>query len=285
MTTEKQSAANKANAKKSTGAKTPEGKQVVSMNAVSHGLLASRLFLEGESPAEFQALQEDLRRSLKPVGALELALTEKIAVALWKQRRMVAAESASIELGRSFALYSNRKEIKVAMGLEYTDTDIEVKDLSTTAEDQDQVKWCNTALAEFKALGDEPLLADDLQALAKQAPTLWEQFKSEAEEEKLTPEAYLATLLADNGDGLMGWAYGIEEWAEGELKRQSRKGQVQVIANMVQQGKSAPIGNELMLRYQVALDAELYRAADALRKQQEWRTRAGIEIDAEVVDG
>lgn len=39
------------------------------------------------------------------------------------------------------------------------------------------------------------------------------------------------------------------------------------------------------MRYQVALDGELYRAMDALRKQQAFRRKLGIEIDggAEIV--
>jgi len=53
MTTKKQAAANKENAKNSTGPKTPEGKAVVAMNAISHGILSRRLFLGGENPVEF----------------------------------------------------------------------------------------------------------------------------------------------------------------------------------------------------------------------------------------
>jgi hypothetical protein len=47
--------------------------------------------------------------------------------------------------------------------------------------------------------------------------------------------------------------------------------------------KSAPVSNEFLMRSQIALDGELYRAMDQLRKQQEWRIRSGMEIDAEVV--
>lgn len=78
MTTPKQTAANKANAQKSTGPKTEAGKAVVAGNAISHGILSSRLFLEDESPDDFQALQDDLRQALiPPMGEEERAMLEQ----------------------------------------------------------------------------------------------------------------------------------------------------------------------------------------------------------------
>ena len=48
MTSERQKAANQANALHSTGPKTPEGKAVVRFNAFRHGLLARDVVLPGE---------------------------------------------------------------------------------------------------------------------------------------------------------------------------------------------------------------------------------------------
>lgn len=42
-----------------------------------------------------------------------------------------------------------------------------------------------------------------------------------------------------------------------------------------------PVSNELLMRYQIALDGDLYCAMNQLRKQQEWRIKSGFEIDAE----
>jgi hypothetical protein len=48
--------ANRKNAEKSTGPKTPEGKQAVASNAVKHGLFTRQLILNDEDPEEYQAL-------------------------------------------------------------------------------------------------------------------------------------------------------------------------------------------------------------------------------------
>ena len=97
---DRQLAANQANARKSTGPKTAAGKVAASGNATRHGLLSSRLFLPDEDPDEFAALAMDLQATLRPVGALELALVEKIAISMWRQRRLIAAETGAVELTR-----------------------------------------------------------------------------------------------------------------------------------------------------------------------------------------
>jgi hypothetical protein len=90
--------ANQNNAKKSTGAKTAAGKSVVAKNAVKHGIFAKQLILSDENPKEYQQLFDDLQSALNPVGTLECALVERIAVAIWRQRRLIRSETANIEL-------------------------------------------------------------------------------------------------------------------------------------------------------------------------------------------
>ena len=45
------------------------------------------------------------------------------------------------------------------------------------------------------------------------------------------------------------------------------------VAEQLKHTLTAPIGNELLTRYQTSIDNELYRAIEALRKQQEWWIR------------
>lgn len=95
---EKKQLANRANARKSTGPKSAAGKQKVSQNAKRHGILSTHLVLENESREEFDLLLNTLQQEMEPAGLIEHTLVERIAVAMWRQRRLVRAESSELEL-------------------------------------------------------------------------------------------------------------------------------------------------------------------------------------------
>ena len=94
MTSERQKAANRANAVHSTGPKTPEGKAVVRLNAVRHGLLARDAVLPGENSDAFEDLWNEVWAELSPVGPIEKLLVERIINSIWRLRRSVRAETA-----------------------------------------------------------------------------------------------------------------------------------------------------------------------------------------------
>ena len=93
MPTAKQRAANRQNAQKSTGPKTPEGKAAVSLNAVKHGLLSRYTLLSDEDEAVLVELGKRLRTHLQPVGELEVLLVDRIVTAVWRLRRLHAVET------------------------------------------------------------------------------------------------------------------------------------------------------------------------------------------------
>ena len=100
MTTEKKKESNRRNARKSTGPRSEAGKAVVSRNALRHGLLSRHLIIEGESQEEFSELLRLLAEEFRPVGLVEHALVERVGIALWRQRRLVRAESAEVSLNQ-----------------------------------------------------------------------------------------------------------------------------------------------------------------------------------------
>ena len=92
MTSDKQLQANRKNALKSTGPKTPEGKAAVRQNALKHGLLSQDILLPGEDKAAFEELNETLRAELEPVGELENQLVDRIVATFWRLRRLERVE-------------------------------------------------------------------------------------------------------------------------------------------------------------------------------------------------
>ena len=97
MASEAQINANKLNAQKSTGPKSPEGKAVSSRNATTHGMTAKALILEGENPLVFDAVRERLFVEFGPETLIEAELVEQLAGILWRLRRVPVFEAALIE--------------------------------------------------------------------------------------------------------------------------------------------------------------------------------------------
>lgn len=64
--TDRQIAANRLNAQRSTGPRTPAGKAKVSVNALRHGLTAREVILPNENPDDFDAFRAELLTSLAP---------------------------------------------------------------------------------------------------------------------------------------------------------------------------------------------------------------------------
>src|SRR5579862_3762490 len=106
-------AANRADAKKSTGPRTPEGKAASSRNGLRHGLCAEKLLIPGEDPAAFDSLLQDLQSRLHPIGHLEENLVLHLAAAQWRLDRALPMEAqiyagrlpkqnAADQLGRAF---------------------------------------------------------------------------------------------------------------------------------------------------------------------------------------
>ena len=96
----KQLVANRANAQKSTGPKTDEGKAVASQNAVKHGLYAKDIIIKSphykEDEVEYQLLYQSLYEELRPETTFQEYLVRKIANCLWRSRSAIIAETAYI---------------------------------------------------------------------------------------------------------------------------------------------------------------------------------------------
>ena len=91
--------ANRENAKKSTGPRTPEGKQRSSLNGVRHGILAQVIVLPKEDMAAYNQFTADYSAALNPVGTVEIQLAQACADIQFRLHRMSAAEHNLFALG------------------------------------------------------------------------------------------------------------------------------------------------------------------------------------------
>ena len=76
----------------STGPRTEAGKARSSLNALKHGLTAQTSLLPGEDPDALREFGELLEADLRPMGALQKLLVQRIVAIAWKLRRSAAAE-------------------------------------------------------------------------------------------------------------------------------------------------------------------------------------------------
>jgi hypothetical protein len=182
----KQCKTNQQNAANSTGPKTEAGKAAVAGNALKHGVFSSQLILADESGDDYHQLLEGLRDSLVPVGLLELSLVEKIAMNLWRQRRLVRAEQAGVELNRQPRKVADQVSEQLGVGT-FSPRRITVDDLNGA--DAEQVDWCRAVIQEYEQLSQNG--SNDWTQLHAQAPCIHEQLVRDADDDELTVEDYL----------------------------------------------------------------------------------------------
>ena len=98
MATERQIAANRQNAKSSTGPRTDYGKRRSRRNAMRHGLTAETVIDVFEDPAAYRALQRAIYADYRPRSNFELQLVGRLVSLLWRLRRVTAIESGMLTI-------------------------------------------------------------------------------------------------------------------------------------------------------------------------------------------
>jgi len=264
--------ANQTNAQKSTGPVTEEGKQIVANNALKHGLFSKHLVLSDENPEDYQLLLDGLQTELKPVCTLEQSLVERIAVTLWRQRRLIRSETAHIELSnkpRNIATAVN-----IEMGLRYSDDEIIEDDLIDF--DQELFEWCQSILQEFRQIaGDKQT---DMDTLKKEAPLIYDNLAKMAEEEGYSIDEYIKSW-----DEPLAYFHDLIKYCLDEIQIAKQRPLVLEIARAVR-NKRAILDESLLnvlAKYQVMLDNELYKAIKVLRETQAWRLDALQSVSGE----
>jgi hypothetical protein len=111
MSTEAQINANRENAKKSTGPRTARGKEVVSQNALKHGLCAKKNVIRTESQEEFDLFRDVMLDDLAPIGGMELMLAQRIVALSWRLRRAEHFQNVLVDALIDFSMQDCRSRI------------------------------------------------------------------------------------------------------------------------------------------------------------------------------
>lgn len=269
MATIAQIDANRRNAKLSAGPTTAAGKAIASTNPLQFGLRSPKMFVSGEDPAEFDALRADLIDALKPVGAVENALVERIAIGQWRQWRLVRAENAIIDL--------ERRDARIARELERLNdpslgSRITVGSLQEF--DGNQEAWCRTVVDEIAGLPETTLAS-----IESSAPLLWRQLSSDAEDDSETPEEHVKAYP----EGLGGYIAELSKWCREQLRLAEACPRLLALAEQLRQRDMVLPARQLevLSRYQTTIDNQLYKALRAFREAQEWRLKT---LDGSVGD-
>lgn len=119
-------AANRANARHSTGPKTLGGKATVARNSIGHGIYALSPVVEGlESVADWEAYHQAMLASLDPQGMLEETLAERIILAAWRLRRTARYETGQIGSEQEAALKQVGQRLGEDLDRKLTTSDVQ----------------------------------------------------------------------------------------------------------------------------------------------------------------
>jgi len=154
-------------ARRNGGPRTRLGKAGSRRNALKHGLSAKVLLLDGESPAEFDALLRGFRDSLQPVGMPEEITVKDMAWSMWCSQRGRAAERAEIQLGKKYNSHAADRRKRDREEAEIIEASVDAQ----AAEDTQTARYIKS-LVEIPRPGliarfDNPVIAEKCVSLLK----------------------------------------------------------------------------------------------------------------------
>jgi hypothetical protein len=311
MVSEKQLEANHQNALRSTGPKTEDGVEAVRFNALRHGLRSVQTVVPGEEADAWEAHRAGVVDDLKPLGAVELALAEQVAVKLWRLGRVILFEANAIGDAQDpeELAHSHEKSNKRGYGGPAR-TDIPTREDLQKAKDalnkaKEALATQETALQQLEslaAMADKELIEDwSIYEPLKHALRLGEKevdgvFKDEEEPFKAR---HLRAMLRMRGNVEETTTAIVAHWRDekiAELREKAAKADRNVKAlrtrykgAIERRRRAMVIPNDFALekiqRYEAHLERGLHKALERLQALQEARGANPPTINLAVVQG
>ena len=229
---------------------------------MSHGILSGHLLLPDEDSGQWLELLERLMTELQPVGTMEQILVERIAVAVWRQRRLVRVETARIRVAQRPGV-SEHWHIE-----QWVDPDDKklIEEVLAGHGFEDRAE----RLAELLSAREAGVT--NLDVLRVEYTRVWRLLlASAASSDSVT--AFLAKHFKGAIEGFLAQA----------IHTHANLLKAHQIATEDRAANSLPAAPELMTRYQSALDNDLYKAMRALREAQRFR-RETLDVQASNID-
>jgi hypothetical protein len=116
MLSEQKIEANRLNALKSTGPRTPEGRAKSALNAIKHGLCAQTVIISSENSDEFRTFSKNLTTDFAPINQVERNMVKRIISLSWRLDRATKYESLVLDkiLKAQFEADTQNNETNVA---------------------------------------------------------------------------------------------------------------------------------------------------------------------------
>ncbi len=264
MATPAQIAANQANALKSTGPKSEEGKQSAKMNAVTHGIFTTLPIADMEDSEAFNQLSSDVMNLYEPSDIIEEALAERIVMALWRLQRARIAEAAQLNAAMTPEIIT--KETNLAMNLSFPrmiTQDQIFKDQST------RYQYLLKMEKELENIDFHRISAYPSTIEAK-APTVYSKFPEFAEQYNLSWEQFIE--VPTRVEKALNEA---QTAIKSELSLIQTHQNAKKTADLIKKTKLIP--NEkyanLIMTYEARADNAFAKAADAFKKHRESRLK------------
>ena len=266
MASEKSRVANRTNAKQSSGPKSSAGKARSSQNARAHGVLSAGLLLKNEDPADYDQLFQSLVEDMRPHGTLELIHVERIAAAVWRQRRLICDESA---VAFRQVADDTRKMLTDTLGVSDSSripdtfgplSDDEIRELGSIG----------ALLDELSLLKPTP---ESLDVLKVRAPIFHSYLGQQASHKGIALERYvvLETDLSEEEAAIDRLVVRLLPLFAKKYAAFEQRLKISLMRESYKAMKIIPPEAELYARYQTSLDNMLNKAIKAFRDARDYR--------------
>lgn len=238
----------------------------VRYNAMKHGILSRLAVLPHEDVGEFGDLLAALVEEHQPAGATEMHLIEELAAIIWRKRRVLMAEGATINQGLKSAVKNAESVIPAAApfqgGLTGKGTDLREVVTATPTENTESLQYADfdlKATERARAI----LFKGGANAYAKARRVLHRDSR-DSWDESVEDESY-----TEDAEGLETW---IREWLMPYCYQREVEARYQPAIKAQTLGEGLQANRLVALnRYEVHLDRKFERTLAMLLKLKQLR--------------